>query len=35
MIVIAAKFQVKPESAEDWPSIAAAFTAATRGEPAV
>ncbi|MFF1822327.1 putative quinol monooxygenase [Kribbella sp. NPDC058245] len=33
MIFITAKFRVKPESAEDWPSIAADFTAATRAEP--
>ncbi|TDD52630.1 antibiotic biosynthesis monooxygenase [Kribbella antibiotica] len=33
MIFITAKFRVKPESAEDWPAIAAGFTAATRAEP--
>ncbi|WP_405061182.1 antibiotic biosynthesis monooxygenase [Kribbella sp. NBC_01505] len=33
MIFITAKFRVKPEFAEDWPSIAAEFTAATRAEP--
>ena len=33
MIVITAKFRVKPEDAERWPSIAAGFTAATRAEP--
>lgn len=33
MIVITAKFQVKPEHADDWPSIAAGFTAATAAEP--
>jgi quinol monooxygenase YgiN len=32
MIVITAKFRVKPEFAETWPQIAAAFTAATRAE---
>jgi quinol monooxygenase YgiN len=32
MIVIAAKFQVKPESAEAWANISAKFTAATRAE---
>jgi len=33
MIFITAKFLVKPEHAEDWPEISAAFTAATRAEP--
>ena len=33
MIFITAKFRVKPEHAEDWPTISAAFTAATRAEP--
>jgi quinol monooxygenase YgiN len=33
MIVITAKFRVRPEHADDWPSIAAGFTAATRAEP--
>ena len=33
MIFITAKFRVKPEHAENWPSITADFTAATRGEP--
>ena len=33
MIVITAKFQVKPEHADAWPDITAAFTAATRAEP--
>jgi quinol monooxygenase YgiN len=33
MIVITAKFQVKPEHADDWPRIAADFTAATAAEP--
>jgi quinol monooxygenase YgiN len=32
MIVITAKFQVKPEHAEQWPSISGAFTEATRAE---
>jgi quinol monooxygenase YgiN len=32
MIFITAKFPVKPEYAEQWPQIAAAFTAATRAE---
>ena len=32
MIFITAKFSVKPEFAEQWPSIAAGFTAATRAE---
>ncbi|MGI5238357.1 putative quinol monooxygenase [Dactylosporangium sp. CA-139066] len=33
MIFITAKFRVKPEHAEQWPEITAAFTAATRAEP--
>ena len=33
MIFITAKFRIKPEHAERWPEIVAAFTAATRAEP--
>jgi quinol monooxygenase YgiN len=33
MIFITAKFQVKPEDADEWPAIAADFTQATRNEP--
>ncbi len=33
MIFITAKFQIKPEDAEEWPKIAADFTQATRNEP--
>lgn len=33
MIFITAKFQVKPEYADQWPQIAAEFTQATRAEP--
>ncbi len=33
MIFITAKFQVRHESADRWPQIAEAFTAATRSEP--
>lgn len=33
MIFITAKFRVRPEYADQWPRIAADFTAATRGEP--
>ena len=33
MIFITAKFQVRPEHAEAWPEVAAAFTRATRAEP--
>ena len=33
MIFITAKFRVRPEDADDWPSISKAFTEATRGEP--
>jgi quinol monooxygenase YgiN len=32
MIFITAKFRVKPEHAESWPSITADFTQATRSE---
>ena len=32
MIFITAKFQVKPEHAEDWPEISREFTEATRAE---
>jgi quinol monooxygenase YgiN len=33
VIFIAAKFQVLPEHADDWPEIVGDFTAATRSEP--
>jgi quinol monooxygenase YgiN len=33
MIFITAKFQVKPEDADEWPKISADFTQATRNEP--
>ncbi|MEV4694607.1 putative quinol monooxygenase [Micromonospora echinospora] len=33
MIFITAKFRVRPEDADNWPRIAADFTAATRVEP--
>ena len=33
MIFITAKFEVRPESVEDWPSIVGPFTEATRAEP--
>ena len=33
MIFITAKFRVKPEHADAWPQISAAFTEATRAEP--
>lgn len=33
MIFITAKFQVRPESADQWPEISRAFTEATRAEP--
>ena len=33
VILIAAKFQVKPESADRWPEIASGFIAATRAAP--
>jgi quinol monooxygenase YgiN len=32
MIFITAKFQVKPEDADNWPAIASEFTQATRSE---
>ena len=32
MIFITAKFQIKPEHADDWPEISRAFTEATRSE---
>ncbi len=32
MIFITAKFQVEPEHADDWPQLAADFTAACRAE---
>lgn len=32
MIFITAKFQIKPEYAEDWPGITQAFTEATNAE---
>lgn len=32
MIFITAKFQVRPDSAQDWPQISRAFTEATRAE---
>ena len=32
MIFITAKFPVKPEHADDWPTISKAFTEATRAE---
>ena len=32
MIFITAKFRIKPEHADDWPSIAGGFTQATRAE---
>jgi quinol monooxygenase YgiN len=32
MIFITAKFQVKPEHADEWPAISAEFTTATRAE---
>jgi len=32
LIVITAKFRIKPEHAEDWPEISRAFTEATRAE---
>jgi quinol monooxygenase YgiN len=32
MIFITAKFRIKPEHADDWPSIAGEFTEATRSE---
>ena len=33
MIVITAKFQIKPEYVEAWPQLSADFTRATRNEP--
>ena len=33
MIFITAKFPVRPEDADDWPTISRAFTEATRAEP--
>jgi quinol monooxygenase YgiN len=33
MIFITAKFRVRPDEADDWPSISKAFTEATRAEP--
>jgi quinol monooxygenase YgiN len=33
MIFITAKFQIKPEHANNWPEISRAFTEATRAEP--
>jgi len=33
MIFITAKFQIKPEDADDWPAIAGPFTQATPSEP--
>src|SRR5262245_1222447 len=33
MIFITAKFRVRPEYADDWPTISGEFTAATRAEP--
>lgn len=33
MIVITAKFEVRPEDADRWPVITRAFTEATRAEP--
>ena len=33
MIFITAKFQIKPEYADAWPTISAPFTATTRAEP--
>ena len=33
MIFITAKFPVKPEHADRWPELSAAFTTATRAEP--
>src|SRR3954463_7019411 len=32
MIFITAKFRVRPEDADNWPSISKSFTDATRGE---
>jgi quinol monooxygenase YgiN len=33
MIFITAKIRIRPEDADDWPSISKAFTEATRAEP--
>ena len=33
MIIIAPRFQIRPEDADQWPQIAAESTGATRGEP--
>src|SRR5262245_25797577 len=33
MIFIAAKFRIRPDDADRWPTIAAEFTNATRAEP--
>lgn len=33
MYFIVVKFQVKPESVEEWPDLVQEFTAATRAEP--
>ena len=33
MIFITAKFKIRPEDADNWPQIVAAFTNATRNEP--
>ncbi len=33
MIFITAKFRIRPEEADDWPSISRSFTEATRAEP--
>lgn len=33
MIFITAKFRIKPEHADEWPTIADEFTKATRAEP--
>lgn len=33
MIFISARFRIKPEHADDWPRLSAAFTEATRSEP--
>ena len=32
MIFITAKFEIKPEHADDWPQVSRAFTEATRAE---
>jgi quinol monooxygenase YgiN len=33
LIFITAKFRIRPEHADEWPSIARSFTEATRAEP--